>query len=237
MKRVIFRLLFALLMAVCSAKLAAQDTASNAALIAERREMEERMKALQAVQSDMQQLLAKQVVLEKRIADLQEEMRVQKAEDARDAGKYLTRDDLKRIDTDLRKLSDSIKEVDKRRESGDKALEDAITQVQVAVKELGKTLHVAMKLQAVQVTKPEKTESSKPDADASDKPPEKIKAFTHKVAQGETLSAIIAAYNAKLKEEGVTKRITLESVLKANSKLKPERMQIGQEILLPDPRD
>ncbi len=212
---------------------AAQDSTSNAALIAERREMEERMKLLSAVQSDMQQILAKQVVLEKRIADLQEEMRFMKSESARDVARYLTREDLKRIDTDLKKLADSIKDVDKNREADKKLMLETIGQMGTAIGELRKLIKVSAQLDATPPPRP----SVPRDEPAPDRPPEKIKAFSHKVASGETLSGIIQAFNEKLKEEGFAKRITLDSVLKANPRLKPERMQIGQEILIPDPRD
>ena len=62
------------------------------------------------------------------------------------------------------------------------------------------------------------------------------KGFDHTVQNGETISAIISAYNEQLKKDGVKKRITLNSVLKANPKLNPRSIQIGQNLFIPDPR-
>ena len=62
------------------------------------------------------------------------------------------------------------------------------------------------------------------------------KGFEHTVQPGETISAIISAYNAELKRQGATKRITLKSVLNANPNLNPRTMRIGQSLFIPDPR-
>ena len=62
------------------------------------------------------------------------------------------------------------------------------------------------------------------------------KGFDHTIEAGETISAIIAAYNAQLKNQGVKKRITLKTVLDANPKLNPRVMRIGQVLFIPDPR-
>ena len=62
------------------------------------------------------------------------------------------------------------------------------------------------------------------------------KSFEHTVNKNETISAIIAAYNADLKSQGAKKRITLKSVLDANPKLNPRTMRIGQTLFIPDPR-
>ncbi|MDP7291185.1 MAG: LysM domain-containing protein [Verrucomicrobiota bacterium] len=62
------------------------------------------------------------------------------------------------------------------------------------------------------------------------------KGFDHSVEAGQTISAIIAAYNNKLKSQGVKKRITLKSVLEANPNLNPRTIRIGQSLFIPDPR-
>lgn len=233
MKRTFQTLVLTALAVVCAQPLDAQNAPSNAELIAERREMEERNKQLQ---SDLQQVLSTQLILQKKIAALEEDMRLQKAENARDTGRYLTRDDLKRIDTDLVKLSTSIKEVDKNREADKRLMLETLEQMRTVIEEMRKLIKVAAHVTPLPKSAPKIEKNEEPTSPTADKP-EKIKAFTHKVASGENLSVIIKAYNDKLKEEGVTKRITLDMVLKANPSLKPERMQIGQEILIPDPRN
>ena len=67
-------------------------------------------------------------------------------------------------------------------------------------------------------------------------PPHSEKGFDHTVEAGQTISAIIAAYNTKLKKQGAKKRITLKSVLDANPNLNPRTMRIGQSLFIPDPR-
>ncbi len=234
MKRTFQTLVLTALAVVYAQPLDAQEAPGNAEVIRQRREMEEQLKTIQNLQSDLQQVQAKQLTLEKRLADLQEDMRLQKADSARDTGRYLTRDDLKRLDTDLVKLSTSIKEVDKNREADKKLMLETLEQMGTAIKEMRKLINVAAHITPPKAP-PKNEKSEESTSPAADKP-DKIKAFTHKVASGENLSVIIKAYNDKLKEEGVTKRITLDMVLKANPGLKPERMQIGQEILIPDPR-
>lgn len=66
--------------------------------------------------------------------------------------------------------------------------------------------------------------------------PNPKKSFEHTVQKDETISAIIAAYNADIKSKGAKKRITLKSVLDANPKLNPRTMRIGQTLFIPDPR-
>jgi len=77
-------------------------------------------------------------------------------------------------------------------------------------------------------------------APAGTKPPavtfKSQKGFNHTVEAGETISAIISAYNTQLKSNGVKKRITLKTVLDANPNLNPRAMRIGQVLFIPDPR-
>lgn len=67
-------------------------------------------------------------------------------------------------------------------------------------------------------------------------PPNPQKSFEHTVQKDETISAIITAYNEDLETQGAKKRITLNSVLKANPNLDPRKMRIGQKLFIPDPR-
>ena len=111
--------------------------------------------------------------------------------------------------SDLEGLAKSIREVDRKRVQ-DKDL--ILTEMQAFLR-TGTTVH-------------------KPPAVA----PRSEKGFDHIVEEGQTISAIIAAYNAKLKEQGTKKRITLKSVLDSNPNLNPRTMRIGQSLFIPDPR-
>ena len=77
---------------------------------------------------------------------------------------------------------------------------------------------------------------SRPNTTPPAATPRSEKGFEHSVQGGETISAIIAAYNDVLKSQGAKKRITLKSVLDANPKLNPRSIQIGQILFIPDPR-
>ena len=66
--------------------------------------------------------------------------------------------------------------------------------------------------------------------------PNPKKSFEHEVQKNETISAIIAAYNTDLKNQGAKNRVTLKSVLDANPNLNPRTMRIGHTLFIPDPR-
>lgn len=231
MKHTVTGLLIVLPLFFSATSLPAQESgASNAAQIAERREMEELYKKYNTVTSDLQQVLSTQLTLQRKLAALEEEMRAQRTESAREAGRYVTRDDLKRIDTELIRLATTLKEVDQKREADKKLMLETLDQMRVALEEMRKLIKAAAAAPAPRPSAPRAE-------DAPPAPPRNIKAFEHKVESGQYLGVIIQAYNEKLKEEGVAKRITLDMVMKANPGLKPERMQVGQVILIPDPRD
>jgi hypothetical protein len=62
--------------------------------------------------------------------------------------------------------------------------------------------------------------------------------FGYKIKSGDRLTQIIAAFNAKLKEEGKNKApITLDMVKKANPKMNPNNLVVGREIRIPVPPD
>ena len=113
---------------------------------------------------------------------------------------------------DIESLAKTIREVDRKR-SSDKEL---------ILKEMKSLVRNATKSRPV--TPPKAT------------PPISQKGFEHSVQSGETISAIISAYNDVLKSQGAKKRITLKSVLSANPKLNPRSIQIGQILFIPDPR-
>ena len=114
--------------------------------------------------------------------------------------------------TDLEGLAKTIREVDRKR----------VQDKELILKEM-KAL-IRSNSRGVSRTKPPKI-SSTPQ-----------KGFDHTVQSGETISAIIAAYNAELKGQSIKKRITRKSVLDANPNLNPRTIRIGQSLFIPDPR-
>ena len=113
---------------------------------------------------------------------------------------------------DIENLAKTIREVDRKR-SADKEL--ILKEMKSLVRNIPK---------------------SRPNTSPPATPPRSQKGFEHSVQSGETISAIIAAYNEVLKNQGTKKRITLKSVLTANPKLNPRSIQIGQVLFIPDPR-
>ena len=113
---------------------------------------------------------------------------------------------------DIENLAKTIREVDRKR-SADKEL--ILKEMKSLVRNIPK---------------------SRPNTSPPATPPRSQKGFEHSVQSGETISAIIAAYNEVLKNQGTKKRITLKSVLAANPKLNPRSIQIGQVLFIPDPR-
>ena len=109
--------------------------------------------------------------------------------------------------SDLEELAKSVREIDRKR----------VQDKDLILKEMKGLLRSKPTL-----PKPKATDSQK--------------GFDHTVQSGETISAIISAYNAELKRQGSTKRITLKSVLTANPDLNPRTMRIGQSLFIPDPR-
>tara|TARA_Y100001968_G_scaffold102677_1_gene92619 strand:- start:189 stop:767 length:579 start_codon:yes stop_codon:yes gene_type:complete len=109
--------------------------------------------------------------------------------------------------SDLEELAKSVREIDRKR----------VQDKDLILKEMKGLLRSKPTL-----PKPKATDSQK--------------GFDHTVQSGETISAIISAYNAELKRQGTTKRITLKSVLTANPNLNPRTMRIGQSLFIPDPR-
>ena len=109
--------------------------------------------------------------------------------------------------SDLEELAKSVREIDRKR----------VQDKDLILKEMKGLLR-----SKPSIPKPKATDSQK--------------GFDHTVQSGETISAIISAYNAELKRQGTTKRITLKSVLTANPNLNPRTMRIGQSLFIPDPR-
>ena len=52
---------------------------------------------------------------------------------------------------------------------------------------------------------------------------------------GETITEIVDAFNEKLIEIGVKKKISVKSVLNANPDVDPKNMPVGRVLIIPDP--
>lgn len=159
------------------------------------------------LQGQLEDLLQSYNALKKEVDILQIELRKTRAESLKSKPDSITK-------SDIEGLTKAIREVDRKR-SADKEL---------ILKEIRNIARNSNNNSRPITTTPSTT-NRKPQ-----------KGFEHTVQSGETISAIIAAYNEQLKAEGGKNRITLNSVLKANPKLNPRSIQIGQILFIPDPR-
>ena len=136
------------------------------------------------------------------------------------------RDQINKPDTDkvqrdeLRKLAEQVKDIDDKR-AADKEL------ILTEIKKLGKTMTLSPAAKPPSKPKPDNSADTGTTAPAADK---NYEGYEHVVKPGETLMAIIQAYN---KEQGL--KLTLDQVLKhpLNANLKPEKMKVGQKIFIP----
>jgi len=194
----------------------AQDAAAAAA-VAAKQEADERY---QRINTTLESLIAAQEAQKKTIAKLREELNQVRDDSARGGSKYATQEDLKR-------LTDKIAELDKRRIED---IEHILAEIDKIAKAVGPAPPPADNRSKGKKGAPPKGADSGTPAS----PGGLEKGFYYTVKEGEFLNPIIAAYNEKFKEEG-KKSITLKQVLDANPGLKPEKMRVGQKIFIPLP--
>jgi LysM repeat protein len=183
--------------------------AQDASAAADRAAAEERY---QRLAGKLQDLTEAQEAQSKRIAALAEEINSVREQQSKPNTDAVQRDE-------LRKLAEQLKDVDEKR-AADKEL---------ILKEISKlaSLPVAPK-PTKPATKPKSETASDTSADAS--PDKNYEGYEHTVKSGETLIAIVRAYN---KEYSL--KLTVDQVLKhpMNANVKPEKLAVGQKIFIP----
>ena len=181
---------------------AAEDGGTRAAAIADRQDSEERYRRLS---SSVEDLLASQAVLQKRISSLAEDLRGLREEQSKPNTTYVTRDELKR-------LAEQLQEIDRKREA-DKRL----------------ILEEIQKLAKIPAPVSQPHSSSGRQQDKSSEKERIENGYWHVVDKDETLSLIIQAYRQK----GV--KVTRKVVEEANPTMNPNRLLRGQKVFIPDP--
>lgn len=173
-------------------------------------EVQDRLQRLSGLVED---LLASQAAQQKRIAALQEELQAVREQSLRLTDKlgerFVAREE-------LRQLAEAIREVDRKREEDRRLILEEIKKL-------------AQAPAGSAARPPSRPPASAPPRDPAATPAGPLKGYLYKVKPGDTLDAIARAYA----QNGV--KVTLDDVLKANPKLKPERLQVGQEVFIPDP--
>lgn len=170
-------------------------------------EYEERYKRLNAV---VEELLASQATLQKRIAGLSDEIRALREEQGRNVNQYVRPEDLRK---GLEKLAEKVREIDQKREDDRKLI----------LEEIRKLASAPVPEPPARKPKPEK------EPDPTPAPAGPQKGYEYQVKSGDTVAAIVTAYQ----QSGV--KVTLSQVLKANPGLNPNRLKVGQKIFIPDP--
>ena len=158
--------------------------------------------------------------LQSHIDTLRTALRESNEKSATRLGDFATREDLK-------KIVDSIREVDEKRE-GDKKL------ILEQIKELGKTLTTPVETPSTKRGSKNSKERDHKETKGKESGEIEGEFFPYKVQKNESLGGILNAYNSSLKEKG-RRSVTLDEVKRANPKININRIYEGQEILLPVP--
>jgi hypothetical protein len=185
-------------------------TESLAREVADREVAEERFRILQ---SSVEDLLAAQMNQQRRIDALEQTLLRLSAEVRSKPGEaqLVSR-------REFEELGKAIQEVDRKREADRRQILDQI-------EELGRSLTAALRESRpsppVRVSPPESRAGSTTPTEGAE----------HVVQQGQTLSAIIVAYNAEWKDRG--RRTSLQLILDANPGLEPKTMAVGRKVFIP----
>jgi hypothetical protein len=167
---------------------------------------DERLKKLSG---DIEALMENQKVLSEEMTSLRKELNEMRSQLDKPAPTYASHEDLAR-------LAKSIEEVDRKRMEDNKKIGSDIAN-------LGKKL-----LSAPPPVAPHVKSTPPPSDGAEQDTSSSVKGWTHTVEPGDSLTAIIAAYN---KDKKI--KLTIAKVLKANPGLKPEPLIAGKKIFLP----
>jgi nucleoid-associated protein YgaU len=185
---------------------------SAASAIAAQQGAEERYKRMaadmQALQMDNESLKAKIASLEQKIDDLRRQL-------AAAGNNNVAQDDLKR-------LAEKIAEVDKKREEDKQAISEEIRKsfggLEKKLDSSGAPAHGSSP------KTPPVTEKS-PGASG----------FSYTIQEGDSLSAILKAYNTDFKSKG-WKPVTFKQTKEANPGIEDwDRLRVGQKIIIPRP--
>jgi prefoldin subunit 5 len=194
---------------------AAQDApppTTPAAEVAAKQGADERYERMAA---DIQALQAANDALQTKLTAIQQQLQDLRNQPAQPAGNFSTPDDLKR-------LADKIQEVDKKREDDKQAIAEEIR------KSIAELKHALADGSA-----PSRVSASKPAASAES--PDTAKGFVYKIQDGDSLSAIVKAYNIDFKSKGM-KTISLKQAMDANPAVEWNHLRVGQKIIIPQPQ-
>jgi len=180
---------------------------------------DERLKQLSGKVED---LIAGQEVLRKRIEELAGQLENLREQQNRPAPNYAGLDDLKR-------LAKAIEQVDSKRIEDNQKIRADLLRLIDAVKTA--PVPAQKKPRGTGSSSSSKKNNPPPsDNPADDKGGGSERGFKYRVAAGDTLSAIIAG----CREKHIM--VTQEQILKANPRVKPNNLRVGMELFIPLPQ-
>ena len=166
--------------------------------------VEEHMNKLSA---QIQDLIEAKAAQNKRIEELEKQLREAQDQQGKPNASYATQEELKQ-------LAGKLQEIDEKRQQDNEHIVKELER-------LGKTLGAGASRKSIP---PAATTPAAPTSDGSGTPD---KGYDYVIQSGDSLSAIARAYS----EKGI--KVTVEQILKANPGLKPEKMRVGQKIFIP----
>jgi LysM repeat protein len=208
MKRFIVPLIFSFLTSAVYAG-DSEPPSAPAAEVAAKQAADERYERMAA---DIQALQAANEALASKLTALQQQLQDLRNQQSQTPANAATADDLKR-------LAGKIEEVDRKREEDKQAIAEEIRK---SMGDLKHTLAVDSPPSHVNTPKPAAA------AETSDND----KGFVYKIQEGDSLSAIVKAYNADYKSKGM-KTVTLKQAMDANPQVDWNRLRVGQKIIIP----
>jgi TolA-binding protein len=180
---------------------------------------EERLKQLSGKVED---LLAGQDVLRKRVEELSGQLDNLRQQQNRPAPNYAGQEDLKR-------LAKAVEEVDSKRLEDNRKIRDELLRLIEAVK--AAPAAPERKTRAATTSSSSKKNNPPPsDLPADDKGGGTERGFYYTVAEGDSLLAIVAA----CREKHVM--VTMAQILKANPRVKPDILRVGMKLFIPQPQ-
>jgi hypothetical protein len=203
---------------------AQDDAAARAAAIAEREAAEERYNRLN---SAVEGLLTSRDDMRQKLARLADEMVSVRAEATKtDTGKYVTREELK-------KIVEKIQEIDEKREADRKLILAEFENLKKEITQIVAGSASSSGRKARSTTRPETQE--KPAAKPENKPgggtPSNQEGVWYTIEARNTLTTIIAAHNEEFKKQG--KKTSLKLIEDANPGIKATSLKVGQKIFIP----
>lgn len=210
-------LILAFLIAATAAPVAAQQSSSSLLSAAARQEMEEKIRRLQAEVEDMKALNNS---LNESLNTLTRQVKAQNDAMKKFADAYkIALSDYARKD-DIEAVAKSAREIERNRKADQAQVLKKFQELrQLILDNPPKVIHIP--------ASPRNDAKGRPSR--SDEP----KGAEHEVGKGQTLTAIIAAFNDQLKRDGRKARVTLSQVKAANPGVNIDRLVVGQKIFIP----